>query len=124
MPIPIACPHCGATYTVADDLRFRKLLCKECDRPVVVKERRRRSPLRIAAGVVVLALALLPGATLAGLWWTGWLWEWVDWPALDQPGFGALAPEPGANDPAVTLHISGLARSGRWRNLSEDLKFL
>jgi hypothetical protein len=122
MPIPITCPHCGTVYKVADDLVGRKLLCKECDRPVMVGAKAhespgRRAPRRVALKEVVLALALLPAVALGALWWTGWLWDQVDWPPPDLGGLGA-------DEPAVMLHLAGVEEAGGWDGLSHKLGHL
>jgi hypothetical protein len=122
MPIRIICPHCWAAYPVADDLRGRDVLCKECGRPVAVRvdsespgPRRNRSPVRFFGVAVAIVLALLPAGALGALWWTGWLWDQVDWPT--PPGAG-----PGPEGPAVVLHVAGIARSARWSDVMDDLK--
>ncbi|HEX5273042.1 MAG TPA: hypothetical protein VFW33_21240 [Gemmataceae bacterium] len=113
MPISVTCRHCGAVYPVTDDLRGRTLLCRECDRPVVVEDRG-RPPLRWAVRAVVILLALLPSAALGALWWTGWLWDYADWPS-------AREPPPGDFGSAVTFHLAGVDRIDSWDELTGDL---
>src|SRR5262245_32448283 len=36
MAIRVTCPACHSSYSVADDLRGKKLHCRECEEPVVV----------------------------------------------------------------------------------------
>jgi predicted Zn finger-like uncharacterized protein len=36
MPIQITCGHCRASYPVDDDLRGRRVRCRECDEPLLV----------------------------------------------------------------------------------------
>jgi len=38
MPVPIVCPACGASYEVADDLRGRSVLCRDCGKPIRVAD--------------------------------------------------------------------------------------
>ncbi len=114
MPLAVTCRHCGASYEVADELRGRALLCKECDQPVTVGGAAKPSPLRWVVRAVVLALALLPLGALGLLWWTGWLWDFVEWPQFDVAG-----GRPPAN--AVTIHV---AHADRLDDFQDDLNEL
>jgi len=40
MPLQIICPHCAATFKVADTMRDKKVRCKNCEEVFVVKEDR------------------------------------------------------------------------------------
>ncbi len=54
---------------------------------------------------------------LAGLWWTGCLWDLVDWPACQEAGCGV-------SEPSVTLRITGVESFGRWQDVSDDFALL
>jgi predicted Zn finger-like uncharacterized protein len=120
MPLPITCPHCGAAYSVADDLLGRRLRCRDCDEPIVAGESPeppRRPPRRLALKAVVVAVALLPAGALGVLWWAGCLWDRVDWP---NPEFGGLREQ----EPAVILHVTGVGGQESWKALTDDLEVL
>jgi hypothetical protein len=36
MPIRITCPSCKAAYPIANELRGKRIRCRECDRPLVI----------------------------------------------------------------------------------------
>jgi HEAT repeat protein len=36
MPLRITCPSCRSSYTVGDEMRGKRILCRECDRPMMV----------------------------------------------------------------------------------------
>ena len=36
MAIRVVCPHCDATFSVADELRGKKVRCRDCEKPVPV----------------------------------------------------------------------------------------
>ena len=36
MPIQITCPACKSKYTISDDLRGKKIRCRQCDKPLLV----------------------------------------------------------------------------------------
>src|SRR5258705_474382 len=118
MPIPITCPHCGASYSVADDLLGRKMLCRECDQSLVVEGTlrlgRRRSPLQFVLVAVVLLLALMPTAALGGLWWTGWLYDQLEWPT--PAGILNKAP-----NETILLRVCGLERLNADQNIQDEI---
>ena len=40
MPLKLFCPHCGASFNVADTMRGKTVRCKKCAEVFVVKENR------------------------------------------------------------------------------------
>lgn len=51
MPFPFACPHCGATYRIKDELAGKRAACKKCGQTM---ELRPGQPEKTAGGSVVM----------------------------------------------------------------------
>jgi hypothetical protein len=95
------------------------LLCKECDRPIVVGADGGggSKAVRWVVRAFVILLALVPAGALGVVWWTGWLWDQVTWPNAAPIG----PPHAGAT---MTVHVAWDERGGDWKEFTEELAFL
>jgi HEAT repeat protein len=70
--------------------------------------------LRFVLIAVVLLLALMPSAALGALWWTGRLYDQLEWPT--PPGINRDAP-----NETILLRVCGLARLNTDQNLRGEI---